>query len=157
MTKQQQALTENEEKILTNLLFQKIKSLSNSERRTKVIAILKGSDGNYYYGENDDSCLCKIGLTRQLEFLKDYGYDPSKVALNVKDMVVHAEMVALLKMPPEVKVVECATTFDPCLQCLKHLVHRGCQKFYTLKRASKDWNSPERELFIEVYIPGGLY
>ena len=68
---------------------------------------------------------------------------------------LHAEMDALFKVPPTVSIDECYTTFDPCLQCLKHLVYRGCQKFYTLKRASKDWNSPERELFIKTYIPGG--
>ena len=77
--------------------------------------------------------------------------------MNIKEMVVHAEMDALFKLPPEVTIEECYTTFDPCLQCLKHLVYRGCKNFYTLKRASKDWNSAERELFIKTYIPGGLH
>ena len=125
------------------LLAEKIKSLSNPERRTHVLAVLKGSDGKYYYGENDDECLVD---------LKDY-----KDKLNIKSMVVHAEMVALFQVPPEVTIEECYTTFDPCLECLKHLVYRGCKKFYTLKRASKDWNSEERELFISQYIPGGLH
>ena len=125
------------------LLAEKIKSLSNPERRTHVLAVLKGSDGKYYYGENDDECLVD---------LKDY-----KDKLNIKSMVVHAEMVALFQVPPEVTIEECYTTFDPCLECLKHLVYRGCKKFYTLKRASKDWNSEERELFISHYIPGGLH
>ena len=104
------------------------------------MAVLLGSDGKYYYGENDDQCLVD---------LKDS-------CCKVKEMVIHAEMAALFKMPPDVNVVECCTTFDPCLSCLKHLVYRGCKNFYTLKRASKDWNSPERELFITKYIPGGL-
>lgn len=132
-----------EEDTLARLLAKKIKSLSNPERRTHVLAILKGSDGKYYYGENLDQCL--------VDLEKFVG------VLNVKDMVVHAEMAALFKMPPDVTVEECYTTFDPCLQCLKHLVHRGCQKFYTLKRASKDWDSAERRLFIDHYIPGGLH
>lgn len=134
---------EEKEKVLAELLAEKIKELSNPERRTHVIAVLKGSDGKYYYGENKDQCLVDLA-----EYQKE---------LNIKDMVVHAEMVALFKVPPEVKIEACYTTFDPCLQCLKHLVYRGCQNFYTLKRASKDWNSPERELFIKTYIPGGLH
>ena len=132
-----------EEQVFSILLAKKIKSLSNPERRTHVLAVLKGSDGKYYYGENDDHCLVDLA---------EY-----KESFNIKEMVVHAEMVALLKIPPNVKVEECYTTFDPCLQCLKHLVHKGCKKFYTLKRASKDWNSTEREMFIEKYIPGGLH
>lgn len=129
--------------IFAILLAKKIKALSNPERRTHVLAVLKGSDGKYYYGENQDQCLVDLAKYRE--------------QYNIKGMVVHAEMVALFKVPPEVKVEECYTTFDPCLECLKHLVHRGCKKFYTLKRASKDWNSAERELFIEQYIPGGLH
>lgn len=135
--------SKTEEDTLSKLLAKKIKALSNPERRTHVIAILKGSDGKYYYGENQDQCLVDLK-----EFTS---------TLNVKEMVVHAEMVALFKVPPEVSIEECYTTFDPCLPCLKHLVHRGCQNFYTLKRASKDWNSVERELFISRYIPGGLH
>lgn len=127
--------------MFATLLHKRVKTLSNPERRTHVMAVLLGSDGKYYYGENQDQCLVD---------LKDS-------CCNVKDMVVHAEMVALMKMPPDVTVEECCTTFDPCLQCLKHLVYRGCKKFYTLKRASKDWNSPEREVFINKYIPGGLH
>lgn len=125
------------------LLAKKIKSLSNPERRTHVLCVLLGSDGKYYYGENDDQCLVDLA---------EY-----KESFNIKSMVVHAEMVALLKVPPKVTIMECYTTFDPCLECLKHLVHRGCKNFYTLKRASKDWNSTEREMFIEKYIPGGLH
>lgn len=134
-------MTNEAENKLAELLFWRIKELSNPERRTHVMAVLLGSDGKYYYGENQDQCL--VDLKGHPE--------------NVKDMVIHAEMVALFKMPPDVKVEECCTTFDPCLQCLKHLVWRGCKKFYTLKRASKDWNSPERELFIKTYIPEGLH
>ena len=131
------------ELVFTKLLFEKIKELSNPERRTKVIAILKASNGKLYYGENQDYCLVELK-----HLMPD---------LNVKDMVIHAEMVALSKIPPNVTVEECCTTFDPCLQCLKHLVYRGCKHFYTLKRASKDWNSPEREAFIKYYIEGGLH
>lgn len=126
------------------LLFDKIKELSNEERRTHVLAVIKGSDGRYYYGENDDQCL--------VDFKREY-----EQGFNIKDMVVHAEMVALMKMPPNVNPVECCTTFDPCLNCLKHLVYRGCQRFYTLKRASKDWDSKERQMFIRQYILEGLH
>jgi len=132
--------TPDMDETLSKLMFLKIRNLSNPERRTHVMAILLGSDGKYYYAENQDQCLV----------------DLKEVECNVKDMVIHAEMVALLKMPADIQVLECCTTFDPCLQCLKHLVYRGCKKFFTLKRASKDWNSPERELFIKTYIPGGL-
>lgn len=128
--------------------------MSNPERRTKVLAVLKGSDGNLYYGENQDQCL-NIKPPKYMQWLENNGYKVQP--LNIKAFVIHAEMVALMKMPPDVTVIECCTTFDPCLECLKHLVHRGCQKFYTLKRASKDWNSLEREFFIKEYIPGGLH
>ncbi len=143
------------DEVFMRLFHEKIKDLSNPERRTKVICILKGSDGNFYYGENQDQCLVDLNKIKQHEFLTQNNY--ANQPINVKDMVVHAEMVALFKVPPDVTIVECCTTFDPCLQCLKNLVYRGCQNFYTLKRASKDWNSIERELFIETYIPGGLH
>lgn len=143
MKREVQSVKKNKEDTFAELLAEKIKSLSNPERRTHVLCVLRGSDGNYYYGENHDQCL--VDLKDRLE------------DMNVKEMVVHAEMDALFKVPPTVSIDECYTTFDPCLQCLKHLVYRGCQKFYTLKRASKDWNSPERELFIKTYIPGGLH
>lgn len=136
-------MNQESENKLAALMFQKIKELSNPERRTHVMAILKGSDGKFYYGENQDQCLVDLKDEMPIH--------------NIKEMVVHAEMVALMKMPPDVTVEECCTTFDPCLNCLKHLVWRGCQKFYTLKRASKDWNSPEREIFIRKYIPEGLH
>lgn len=143
MEKTNKSKEQSEEAVFSILLAKKIKALSNPERRTHVLCVLLGSDGKYYYGENNDKCL--------VDFVQH------KDLYNIKSMVVHAEMVALLKMPADVTVEECYTTFDPCLDCLKHLVHRGCKKFYTLKRASKDWNSPEREMFIEKYIPGGLH
>lgn len=141
--KKQVEQQQNNEEVFAKLLADKIKSLSNPERRTHVLAVLKGSDGKYYYGENQDQCLVDLQ-----DYLDRY---------NIKDMVVHAEMVALMKVPANVTIEECYTTFDPCLSCLKHLVYRGCKNFYTLKRASKDWNSPEREIFIKHYIPGGLH
>ena len=143
MKREVPSVKKHKEDTFAELLAEKIKSLSNPERRTHVLCVLKGSDGKYYYGENKDQCL--VDLKDRLE------------DMNIKEMVVHAEMDALFKVPPEVTIEECYTTFDPCLQCLKHLVHRGCKIFYTLKRASKDWNSAERELFIKTYIPGGLH
>ena len=93
MKRKVQSVKKNKEDTFAELLAEKIKSLSNPERRTHVLAILKGSDGKYYYGENLDQCL--------VDLEKFVG------VLNVKDMVVHAEMAALFKMPPDVTVEEC--------------------------------------------------
>ena len=49
------------QEMLAKLLFKKIKSLSNPERRTHVMAILLGSDGQYYYGlKLNDQCLVDL-------------------------------------------------------------------------------------------------
>ena len=81
MKREVQSVKKNKEDTFAELLAEKIKSLSNPERRTHVLCVLRGSDGNYYYGENHDQCL--VDLKDRLE------------DMNIKEMVVHAEMDAL--------------------------------------------------------------